>query len=113
MALLYFHAGEPVPCGYGELNPMKGDPSHQWIGHVVVDIERRRTGLGKRLTEMLTRVAFDELGAKKISLVVFPENKAAIDCYLQAGYSVMAEEFQRFDKNSSPQRLIRLGRVAD
>lgn len=111
-AFLYFQPGEADPCGYGELNPMKGEPSHQWIGHVVVDIARRRQGLGRKLTEALTEIAFEQLGAKKISLVVFPENKPALDCYLQAGYALVAEEFQRFDSKSAPQRMIRLGRTA-
>lgn len=111
-AFLYFQSGESDPCGYGELNPMKGEPSHQWVGHVVVDIQRRRQGIGRKLTDALTGVAFDQLGARKVSLVVFPENKPALDCYLQAGFELVAEEFQRFESRSAPQRMIRLGRVA-
>lgn len=88
---------------------MQGDASHLWIGHVVIDIERRRQGLGRQLTELIIRKAVSELGAKKVSLVVFPENKPALDCYLQCGFKVVAEEFQRFDKTSAPQRMIRLG----
>ncbi|GJM25970.1 MAG: hypothetical protein DHS20C16_23850 [Phycisphaerae bacterium] len=108
-AFLLFRSQESIPCGYGELNPMQGDASHLWIGHVVIDIERRRQGLGRQLTELIIRKAVSELGAKKVSLVVFPENKPALDCYLQCGFKVVAEEFQRFDKTSAPQRMIRLG----
>lgn len=111
-AYLLFQPQKSIPCGYGELNPMKDDLTHLWIGHVVIDVEQRRRGLGRRLTELLTRKAFTDLGARKISLVVFPENKPALDCYLQCGFKVIAEEFQRFHDASTPQRMIRLGKVA-
>ncbi len=107
---LFFQPDESSPCGYGELNPMKDDPSHQWIGHVVIDIERRRQGLGLQLTHLLTRKAFLEFSARKLSLVVFPDNKPALDCYLQCGFRIIAEEFQRFDSKTPPQRMIRLGK---
>lgn len=109
-AFLFFKAQEPVPCGYGELNPMKGDPSHHWIGHVLIDSERRRQGLGHRLTDLLTEKAFGDLEAKKVSLVVFPQNKPALECYLKCGFKVVAEEFHRFESRSEPERMIRLGK---
>ncbi|NOX58406.1 MAG: GNAT family N-acetyltransferase [Planctomycetes bacterium] len=111
-AFLFFAGGESMPCGYGELNPMKGEPTHQWLGHLIVDIARRRMGLGRQLTNHLSRVAIRELGAQRLSLVVFPDNKAALHCYLQCGFSVTAEEYQKFDSRSIPQRMIRLGRIA-
>ena len=111
-AFLLFQPQEALPCGYGELNPMKGDPSHLWIGHILIDSQRRREGLGRLLTDLLTRKAFEDENAKKVSLVVFPDNKPALDCYVKCGYKIVAEEFQRFDSRTGPERMVRLGKVA-
>ena len=95
------------PLGYAELNPMRGQPDHQWIGHVVIDPHRRGRGLGRALLDALVRYAFQRLRAKRISLVVFPENTVAARCYASAGFSMIREERHRFTETGPKRRLLR------
>lgn len=95
------------PLGYGELNPMRGNPAHLWIGHVLIDPGRRREGFGLALTKLLVDEAFLRRGAGRISLVVFPENVAAIRCYARTGFSFICEERHRFGNRGPRHRLLR------
>ena len=95
------------PLGYGELNPMRSDPAHLWIGHVLIDPRRRGCGYGLRLTSLLVEEAFLRRGAGRISLVVFPENVAAIRCYDKTGFSFIREERHRFGDRGPRHRLLR------
>jgi RimJ/RimL family protein N-acetyltransferase len=106
-ALLLKHQGESLPIGYAELNPMRSDPGHLWLGHVVIRPDRRRCGLGRRFVEMLVEEAFQRGGAHRISLVVFPDNKPAIACYKRAGFVFIAEEVHQFAARGPKRRLLR------
>lgn len=77
-------AGEPI--GYGELNPMAKRPGDMWVGHLLIRPDLRGRGLGTALTRELSRLAFERYGAERVSLVVFPENHSAIECYHRAGF---------------------------
>lgn len=100
------------PVGYAELNPMRGQPDHQWIGHVIVDPGRRSRGLGRMLLDAIVRYAFDRLRASRISLVVFPENDIAARCYESAGFSMVREERHRFTETGPKARLLRFEMAA-
>lgn len=95
------------PLGYGELNPMKNDPRHYWLGHVVVNPARRRCGLGVWLVKSLLHQAYTSLGAVRVSLIVFPANEAALRCYRRAGLVEIGEEYHQFGKEGPHHRLIR------
>jgi RimJ/RimL family protein N-acetyltransferase len=105
--LLYYRVGAQMPVGYGELNPMRNDPRHLWIGHVVLDPAFRGHGLGLRLTHALVDHAFGRLRARKLTLVVFPENEAAVRCYERVGFCCRGEERQCFRGLSPRHRLLR------
>lgn len=75
----------PVPVGYGELNVLNGAARTYWLGHLIVAPAQRDRGYGLQLTRLLLRQAFSRHGAREVSLVVFPENRAAIRCYRAAG----------------------------
>ncbi len=106
-ALILSRADARVPIGYGELNPLCDNPGELWIGHVVLNPSLRGRGLGERFTRLLLAHAFDEMAAERVSLVVFPENARAVDCYHRAGLRAVAEEFHRF--GSGPKRrLVRM-----
>ena len=109
-AFLCFADRESTPLGYGELNPLSAEPHHLWLGHVIVDPQRRGVGLGLRLTDALTRRAFHQFDAAKLSLVVFPENIAAVTCYRRLGFSQVADEYHRFDGRSGRFRMLRFER---
>ena len=112
MALLLFGADESLPCGYGELNPVRRDPHHVWLGHLVIDRARRREGLGQELTWSLIDWAFQRGSADRLTLVVFPNNVPAISCYLDCGFRLLGEEFQRFQGLAEPQKLLRFEMLA-
>lgn len=96
------------PIGYGELNPMRRDRSHYWLGHVLIDPARRGQHLGLRMTRALLAYGFHELNARKISLIVFPGNLAAVACYRRAGFSDVGEECHSFARFDPPLRLLRM-----
>ena len=99
---------DPLPLGYAELNPMRRDAGHKWLGHVVVNPGCRGHGLGGVVVRTLLSYAFDRLFAERVSLIVFPDNTVAIQCYLGAGFTVLGEEHHRFNDAGPRHRLLRL-----
>lgn len=99
--------GGAGPLGYGELNPMKADPMHFWLGHIVVDPRLRGRGLGLALVRRLLDVARFEHRATRVSLIVFPENRGAIRCYESAGFDRAGDEVHRFPACETPTLLQR------
>ena len=97
--------------GYGELNPMKGCAGHVWLGHVVLHPRARGAGLGRVFVGALLDHAFDGLGASRVSLVVFPENRIAVRCYESVGFSIIGEEHHHFSTSRVRHRLLRLEAV--
>ncbi len=110
--LLYFRVGAACPVGYGELNPMRNDPRHLWLGHVVLDPRQRGCGLGYRMTQALVEHAFNALRARQLTLVVFPENEPAVRCYQRAGFTLRGEERQCFRGIGPRRRLLRFEMTA-
>lgn len=106
-ALVLSRDGDGMPVAYGELNPMPREQHHFWLGHVIVDPARRRQGVGVILVRRLLRHAFEALDALRISLVVFPENTAAVRCYRRAGFIETGEEWHQFREAEPRQRLLR------
>ncbi len=99
--------GDSVPRAYGELNPVRFQSDHLWLGHLIVDPCCRGTGLGTRLTELLVRRAIEQLHARRLSLVVFPDNARAIACYEKCGFRFVRNEYQRFPGMEATTRLLR------
>ena len=108
---LMFEADDLLPCGYGELNPMRRDPRQFWLGHLLVDPMRRSRGLGRRLTLLLAKWAFRKERASRLTLVVFPENVAAIRCYERCGFRFCGEEFQTFGGKPPRHRLFKFDMI--
>ena len=87
---------ETTPLGYGELNPMRREPRHLWLGHIIVRPDLRGRGLGKMLVQHLLDRARSQYHAVLVSLIVFPDNTDAIACYRQAGFQLVREESHSF-----------------
>jgi len=89
--LLTDDAGDP--CAYGELW-LDDEEGEVELARLLVAPERRGSGVGRALTQALTRRArrtHPELPA--VILRVRPENEQAIRCYVAAGFvDVPAEE---------------------
>jgi RimJ/RimL family protein N-acetyltransferase len=98
--------GEP-PSGYGELNALVRARRQYWIGHLIVDPAQRGRGLGSTFTRLLLDEAFEERGAQRVSLVVFPENTAAIACYRAAGLHEDGHEWHSFPAYGTRACLLR------
>jgi RimJ/RimL family protein N-acetyltransferase len=96
------------PVGYGELNRLTRGIRQYWLGHLVVDPARRGLGYGVELTRRLLREAFEERGAERVTLVVFPQNEAALKCYLSAGMRLDGHETHEFRLYGRRERLVRL-----
>jgi RimJ/RimL family protein N-acetyltransferase len=107
-AFLLFERGLKTPGAYGEVNPMRSDPQHFWLGHLVVDPSRRGRGIGRQLTRGLIGWACRRLGARRLTLVVFPENEPAIRCYQKCGFRSRGEEFHAFGGDPEQHRMLRL-----
>ena len=101
-------SGESGPCAYGEINLMRSNPVHNWIGHIIVDPACRGCGIGGRLVALLLREAFVANAAQFVSLVVFPENHAAKRCYQRAGFVYAGDESHRFRKSEPHYRMQRM-----
>jgi RimJ/RimL family protein N-acetyltransferase len=106
-ALVLADAVRFTPIAYGELNPMRAERRHYWLGHLIVAPAYRGFGIGFRLTQELLAHAFLERLAQRVSLIVFPDNSAAVRCYTKAGFRLTGEEFHRFGASARASRLLR------
>jgi RimJ/RimL family protein N-acetyltransferase len=98
----------PEIMAYGELNPMRQVPTDHWLGHLIVRPEHRGRGVGKTLVLGLLERAFQCYDAQRVSLVVFPDNRAAIACYCRCGFQIIKEECHSFVEDGPKHRLLRL-----
>jgi len=96
------------PVAYGELNRMTAPPRHYWLGHLIVDPAWRGRGCGVQLTRLLLREAFEMRGARRVTLVVFPENRRALACYRAAGMHDDGYEWHSFPVFGTRECLVRL-----
>ncbi len=97
----------PDPIGYGEVNRLEGRNREYWLGHLIVDPRRRGKGYGAQLTRLLLREAFEERGARRVTLVVFPHNEAARACYRAAGMREDGYEWHTFPAYGRRESLVR------
>ena len=59
------------------------------VTRVLVGNTRERSkGLGQQMTKAVLKIGFEELGLHRISLGVYENNKAALQCYLKSGFSI-------------------------
>jgi len=100
--------GDDAPAGYGELNPMRSGCGDLWLGHLIVRPDLRGRGVGTFLSRALLSEAFEQRGADRVSLIVFPDNLAALRCYRRAGFITAGEEHHQFGGAGSTHRLLRL-----
>ncbi len=56
------------------------------VGFVIVDSSIRGQGIGRSILELAKKYAFETLGVNRLSLGVFENNSAAVECYKAAGF---------------------------
>lgn len=98
----------PTIVAYGELNLLNGVRREYWIGHLVVDPVLRGQGVGRRLVQALLGCAFESHWARRVSLVVFPENVQAIRCYQRAGMRLDGREVHEFPAYGRRVEMVRM-----
>jgi ribosomal protein S18 acetylase RimI-like enzyme len=98
--------GETV--AYGEVNVLPGEPGEYWLGHLIVAPRWRGCGLGRRLAQFLLQRAFAVHRARRISLIVFPDNHAAIRSYRAAGLRDAGYESHFFPASEQRASLLRM-----
>ena len=106
--VLLFQTGREIPCGYAELNPLRSSSSHLWIGHVVIEPAHRCRGLGRRFMHMLTERAWSDPNVRRLTMVVFPENTAALSCYEAIGFRIIGRERHQFGTDKKNHLMLRL-----
>lgn len=72
------------PIGHIELNEIDGYSAR--VCRVLVDPPHRARGYGQAMVRQILRLAFNELGLKRLDLGVFDFNTAAIRCYQREGF---------------------------
>ena len=102
---LFWNEPPAGPIGYAELNEMPEAPRQMWIGHFLLDPGLRGLGYGTRFVRALLSRAFKHLGATSVLLVVFPENEAAIRCYLRSGMTLTGQE-QKYFKSTRREHVF-------
>jgi RimJ/RimL family protein N-acetyltransferase len=73
--------------GYFEIKNINKAHGAGTGAHIILSPEYRGRGYGKELINLLSKIAFLELGLYRISLSVHTINKTAIAAYAKAGYS--------------------------
>lgn len=104
---LMLRDADDAVIAYAELNLLDRTKQEYWIGHVLVDPARRGRGVGTLLTRILIARAANDLNAKLVSLVVFPENEAAIRSYRAAGMHESGRETHYFSSYRRHVSLLR------
>lgn len=100
-------AGRAEPLAYGELNLFGLARRQYWLGHLIVDGAQRGHGYGIELTRRLLEEAFERRGARRVTLVVFADNAAALACYRAAGMVDDGYEWHQFPAYGRRECLVR------
>ena len=77
---------ERGPAGFFTLRRPPDAPDTLRFGFVILRPDCRGRGLGKTMLQLGVRLALEEMGAQRISLGVFENNRPARRCYLAAGF---------------------------
>ena len=103
------HADAHGPMiGYAELNPMRNEPQHFWLGHILIRPDERGKGWGRTIVSAILRVAFEDREALRVSLLVFPDNEPALRCYRVLGFEERGAEVHLFPATKRTHRMLRL-----
>ncbi len=83
--------GEEI-VGHILLRHQLADKSVIRFGFVIVDDSKRGKGYGKQMLCLAIDYAQQELGANRITLGVFCDNKSAVECYKSVGFRISGKD---------------------
>jgi RimJ/RimL family protein N-acetyltransferase len=58
------------------------------VTRVLIDPASQKKGFCQQITKAALKIGFEELGMHRISLGVYNNNDAAVNCYLKSGFSI-------------------------
>lgn len=82
--------GEAV--GHFIIRYTQGDPRMLRFGWVLVDASKRGKGYGRSMLMLGLKMAFEIMGARKVTIGVFDINASAYRCYKSIGFTEAAEQ---------------------
>ena len=88
---------EDTIIGHILLRSPTDDKTHIRFGFVIVDDSKRGKGYGKQMLRLAINYAQQELGANRITLGVFCNNRSAFECYKSVGFRITDEESYSID----------------
>jgi RimJ/RimL family protein N-acetyltransferase len=71
-------------------------------------LEPRGSGLGEVMINLVLEEAFQTRKAARVSLVVFPDNIAAIRCYRACGFTEVGEQVKYFPTTGRQHRMLQM-----
>lgn len=77
---------ETGPVGHMILRFTNAEKTDLRFGFIIVDSQKRGKGYGTQMLRLAERYAFEFLGARRITLGVFPDNAPAVRCYRLLGF---------------------------
>lgn len=77
---------EKEPVGFFTLRNPNDTMDELRVGFVIVNPEKRRSGIGRTMLRQGLAYAFRIYGAGRVSLGVFEDNASALACYTAAGF---------------------------
>ena len=87
--------------------PNKNDIDTVRLGYVIIDDSRRGQGLGRAMVKLALKYSTEIMGAKKVTIGVFAENAAALNCYLQSGF-VQSGDIEEYSINGETWNCLEL-----
>ena len=79
-----FDGNEPV--GHFIIRYPGGDPRVLRLGWVIVDAARRGQGIGRQMLGLGLKMAFEIMGAEKVTIGVYAQNESGYRCYRALGF---------------------------
>lgn len=98
----------PCPIGYAELGRMAEESGHLWLGHFLLCPAYRGRRLASTFLKLLMTTAVRDHNARRMSLVVFPANLAAVRCYQRENFVIADYERRRFETTGRYHRMLRM-----
>ena len=83
------------------------------LGILIGEEVARGNGVGLTVIKMLTKYAFEELRVHRCHILMVEDNKKALKCYTNAGYSVCGTEHECFWYHGHYANVIHLEYLAD
>jgi RimJ/RimL family protein N-acetyltransferase len=95
------------PCGFGEIIPQPGNIPR--LGRLLIgNPAQRGKGLGKLMVKLLVQKCTLRFSCPAVELFVLADNRAAVNCYLSAGFYFIDSDDQQITIKSIPKVMRKM-----